>query len=256
MSSFQTGQGGGRAKSRIVIDVDKVRQDAKGGARRGGRARKVIGVGALVALGVVVAAGVGGYLWWRSYQKGPAYSLALLVDAARRDDLQAVDGLVDSDRVADGLAPQVVEKLTGGAVAGLNVGAARPALEAAMPQVMPRIREAVRDEVARGVKAASEKIDKRVPFVLLALGMRRYADVKEEGEAATVALDAEGHTMEVGMQRDGDRWKVVNVKDDAVVSSIAARVAPNILLPKPQEKPTPSKPSRRSARGARPAPTQ
>ena len=113
MSSHPAGGGGGRPKSRIVIDVDKVAADAKGRTRRGGRARKALGVGALVTLGLLAAAAVGGYLWWRSYQKGPEYSLALLVDAARRDDLRAVDEMVDSDRVADGLAPQVVENLTG-----------------------------------------------------------------------------------------------------------------------------------------------
>lgn len=247
MSSYPGG-GGGRAKSRIVIDVDKVAAASKGGARRKGRARKVLGVGALVALGLLVAACVGGYVWWRGYQKGPEYSLALLVDAARRDDLQAVDQMVDSDRVADGLAPQVVEKLTGIQLAGQNVAAARQQLEALMPQVMPRIREGVRDEVARGVKAASEKIDKRIPTFLLAVGMKRYAEVKQEGDAASVVLDAQGHQMQVEMQRNGDRWKVVGVKDDALAASIAARVAPNLAPQKPPDKPTQSKkPPRRGA---------
>ena len=248
MSSYPAGGGGGRAKSRIVIDVDKIAPASKGGARRRGRARKVLGIGALVALGLIVAGVVGGLLWWRSYQKGPEYSLALLVDAARRDDLQGVEQLVDSDRVAEGLAPQVVEKLTGIQLAGANVAAARQQLEALMPQVMPRIREGVRDEVARGVKAASEKIDRRIPVSLLAIGMKRYAEVKAEGDTATVMLSAEGHQMELQMQRNGDRWKLVNVRDDALASAIAARVAPNLAPVKPPDKPAPSKkPTRHGA---------
>src|SRR3712207_8127247 len=37
-------------------------------------------------------------------------SLALLVDAARRDDPQTFEQLVDTDRVAQSLAPQVIDQ--------------------------------------------------------------------------------------------------------------------------------------------------
>lgn len=247
MSTPSTGRGG---RSRIVIDVDKLRQESGGRRRAGGagRGRRALTITALVAGGLVVAALAGAYLWWSSYKRSPEYSLALLVDAAQRDDLAAVEQLLDGDAVAQSLAPQVVEKLTGAAPAQGAVAAARPQIEAAMPQLIPRVREGVRDEVARGVKAASEQLGGRVPFFVLALGMKRYTDVRQDSDGtAHVTLTAEGRTMELGMRQEGERWKVASIKDDALVSSIAARVAPALPAPRPAATPTP----RPRPRGAR-----
>lgn len=241
-----TGRGG---RSRIVIDVEKARKERRGRAGGGGgRARKVLLAGGTIAAVVVAVVIAAGYLWWSSYRRSPVYSLALLVDAAQRDDLQTVDQMLDGDALAQNLTPQIVEKLTGAAPAPGTVAAARPQLEAMMPQLVPRVREGVRDEVARGVKAASEKIGGRLPFPLLALGLKRYTEVAQESDAAaTVRLAAEGHAMELGMRQEGDRWKVTSIKDDALVSSIAARVAPALPAPRPAATPTP----RPRPRGAR-----
>ena len=48
-----------------------------------------------------------GCLYWRSLRSTPQYSLALLVDAAKRGDNAAVDSLIDSDAVVDDFMPQV-----------------------------------------------------------------------------------------------------------------------------------------------------
>ena len=39
----------------------------------------------------------------------PQYSLALLIDAARRDDKQQVGTLVDTDKVVDGFVPEIID---------------------------------------------------------------------------------------------------------------------------------------------------
>src|ERR1044072_7166897 len=91
-------------KSRIVIDVERVRAEAaqKRRAGRFGRAGRALGVTGLV---------VGSYAWWQSFKKSPAYSLALLLDSAQHDDVQAVENLIDADQIAQGFVPQVIENL-------------------------------------------------------------------------------------------------------------------------------------------------
>jgi len=237
--SQQAGRG---RKSRIVIDVERASAEARD-RRRGGGARRALSITALVIIGVVLVALVGAYAWWQSYKKGPAYSLALLVDAARRDDLQAVESLVDGDRVAQGFVPQVIEKLTGAGAA--LPPQARASVTAALPQLLPRVRETIREEVARGVKAAAgEGAD--APFVVLALGIPRAADIKEQGDAATATFAREGRQTELAMQRNGDLWKVVTVKDEGLAAGIAERLAASI--PQTPPAPPPNQPRRRQGR--------
>lgn len=247
MSAPSKGRGG---RSRIVIDVDRARQESRARRRFGaGRGLRALSVGALVALGVLVALLVGVFLWWGSYKKSPEYSLALLVDAAQRDDFRTVEQLIDGDAVAQALAPQVAEKLSGTAPAGGDMAATRARIAAAMPQLLPRVREGVRDEVARGVKAAAENVGGRLPFFALALGMKRYADVVEEGDAAAVTLNAvEGRPLVLSMRRDGERWKVASITDEALAASMAARIAPAISAPPAAPAPTPRPAGRRRPR--------
>ncbi len=119
----------GRGKSRIVIDVAKVQAEARaargrgrlgfgrrGGGRGAGRRSRLPVVG-LAALALILALLAGGYFWWQGYRRSPPYSLALLIDAAQHDDVRRVEELIDSDRVAEGFVPQVLDKLASGASA-------------------------------------------------------------------------------------------------------------------------------------------
>src|SRR5258705_13745075 len=56
-------------------------------------------IAALLIIFIVVAAGAG-YLWWRHYQTTPGYSLALIIDAAQRDDMAAFDRQIDDEEFA------------------------------------------------------------------------------------------------------------------------------------------------------------
>ena len=239
--STQTPQGRGR-KSRIVINVAQAQAEAR--ARRGGpgsRRSRVLSIAALAVAGLVLLVLVGGYAWWQSYKKSPAYSLALLVDAAQREDMQGVEALIDSDRVAQGFIPQVIEKLTvgGGPVPTLPRGA----VTAALPQLLPRVRETMREEMALAVKGFAESAGGEKPFVLLALGVPRVAEIREEGDAANVTFKSGERPVELSMQRDGERWKVVAVKDDGMATGIATRLAASVPAVQPQQQPQP--PSRR-----------
>lgn len=229
---------GSRQKSRIVIDVEQAR--AQQPQKSKGRGRNILGMSAIV-LGVLLLLLLGiGYAWWQNYKQGPSYTMALLVDAAQREDVKAVEELIDSDRIAEGFVPQVADKLSGGAG-----GAVRQQIEAALPQVKPRVRETMREEVAGAMKGLAEKTGGRVPFIVTALGISRFADVKREGDAAaTAAFQVQDRTTELMLERRENRWKVVTVKDDAMASGIAARIASSLPTTGAGSPPPPG-PSRR-----------
>ena len=232
-------------KSRIVIDVERVRAEAaqKRRAGRFGRAGRALGVTGLVVLGLVLVLLVGSYAWWQSFRKSPAYSLALLFDSAQHDDVQAVETMIDADQIAQGFVPQVIENLAGAGSA--LPPQARATLTATLPALLPRVRETMRDEIARSLKGLRQDDSSQMPFFVKALGVRQMADVNERGDVADVKLDAGGRAVELSMRRDGERWKVVTVKDPQLASEIATRLAASLpAAPPPQQQ----KPPRRRGR--------
>lgn len=233
--------GGGR-KSRIVIDVERVRAEAqRKRQRRFGRAGRFLSVTGLIVIGVVLVLLVGTYAWWQSYKKSPAYSAALLLDAAQHDDVQTVETLIDADQIAQGFVPQVIDSL-----AGANTALppqARASLTSALPLLLPRVRETMRDEIARVLKGMSKDDSSRLPFFVKALGVRQAATVEERGDAATLVLKAGDRPVELSMRRDGERWKVITVKDPQLAGEIAARLASS--LPAATQPAPPRKPERR-----------
>ncbi|HEV7892306.1 MAG TPA: hypothetical protein VGP08_16790 [Pyrinomonadaceae bacterium] len=234
------GAGGGR-RSRIVIDVARAQGEARKKSWRASRVGRYLSLTALIIVGVVVVLLVSGYAWWRGFERSPAYSLALLVDAAQRDDKQAVESLIDADQIAQGFIPQVVEKLAG---AGSQLTPqARAQLNTVMPQLIPRVRETMRDEIASNLKELRGGDTSSTPFIVKALGVRGLTDVKEQGDTAAVAVKSDARALDLTMKREGDRWRVVNVKDDKLATDIAARLATSIPANAPA--PSPSQPRRK-----------
>ena len=225
-------------KSRIVIDVDRVRAEAQ--AKRGrsvvGRAGRVLGVTGLVVAAVLLVLLVGSYMWYQGFKKSPPYSLALLLDAAQHDDVRAVETMIDADQIAQGFVPQVIENLAG---AGTQLTPqARASLTATLPALLPRVRETMRDEIARALKGVGQNESANLPFFAKAVGVRQMATVVERGDAATVNVKAGDRPVELSMRREGERWKLVAVKDPQLASDIAARLAASLPAappPPPQQ---------------------
>jgi hypothetical protein len=234
-------------RSRIVIDVDRMQAEARAKReRRFGRVGRFMSVTGLAVVGLVLVLLVGSYTWWQGFKKSPPYSLALLVDAAQHDDMPAVESLIDSDQIAQGFIPQVIDNLAG---AGSTLPPqARASLTTALPQLLPRVREGVRDEIARGLKGVSEGKSSSLPFFVKALGVRQAATVTERGDAATVSLKAGDRPIELAMRRDGERWKVVTVKDPQLASEIAARLASSLPAGNQPPPPPQNQPRRRGTR--------
>jgi hypothetical protein len=226
---------GRERKSRIVIDVERARAEAQQKKhRRFGRVGRLLSVTGLVVAGVVLVLLVGAYAWWQGYKKSPAYSLALLADAAQHDDVQAVESLIDADQIAQGFIPQVIDNLAG--ANSTLPPQARATLSTALPQLLPRVRETMRDEIAREVKGFSKDDSSRLPFFVKALGVRQATSIVERGDAATVTLKAGDRPVELTMRREGDRWKVVTVKDEHLATDIATRLASSMpTAPQPPQ---------------------
>ena len=227
-------------KSRIVIDVERVRAEAaqKRRAGRFGRFGRALGVTGLIVVGLLLVLLVGSYAWWQSFKKSPPYSLALLLDAAQHDDVKGVETLIDADQIAQGFVPQVVDNLAG---AGSPISPqARATLTATLPALLPRVRETMRDEIARSLKGVGQGDSSQMPFFVKALGVRQMTDVNERDDVADVKLKAGERQVDLSMRRDGERWKVVTVKDPQLASEIAARLAASLPAappPQPQNQP-------------------
>ena len=234
-------------RSRIVIDVDRVRAEAQAKrARRFGRAGRVLGVTGLIVVGALLVLLVGSYMWYQGFKKSPPYSLALLLDAAQHDDVQAVETLIDADQIAQGFIPQVIDNLAG---SGSQLPPqARASLTATLPALLPRVRETMRDEIARAMKGLSQNDSSNLPFFARALGVRQAATVVERGDAATVSVKAGERPVELSMRRDGERWKLVTVKDPQLASDIATRLAASLPAAPQQQPPPQNQPRRRRTR--------
>lgn len=185
----------------------------------------------LIAAAVVgvllLIAGVAGLIYWQRLKASPQYSLALLVDAARRDDQKAIDDLVDTDAVVDSFLPQVIEKAV--EMYGKNVpGIAVTALQKAADQFKPAIKRRAREEVPRVIREKTDRFD-RVPYWTMAIGAGWFLDITYEGDTAKVKSLIENRPFELTMKRNGDVWRVVGIKDDVVARRIAEKIGQEII---------------------------
>ena len=74
----------------------------------------------LILVGLLIVISTGLFVWWQHYQTTPAYTLALLVDAAQQNDGKAFDQIVDMDKVVDNFVSQM-----GQTTGGISEGFAR-----------------------------------------------------------------------------------------------------------------------------------
>src|SRR6267378_6232862 len=218
-------------RNRIVINLDESQTPGrrrKRGTRRGlGRLLLIIAVVLLLLGGGVVA---GGYLWWRHYQNSPAYTLAILADAAKRNDTATVDGILDTDKVCDDFTTQVRQH-AGGSVASAisSVWPTQP--NSALLTLSPRLKQTVHDEMVKELQRLTGPA-KGKPFVLVALAIPRFAEIREENNVAQVKLDIKDEHLQLTMlpatQPNGARWRITGVQDDKLAKQIADDMTQNL----------------------------
>lgn len=221
--------------SKFVVDLNEQSAKAANAPAGGGYQKpktrskfaKIVGVLAVVLLAILLVGTVGGYLYWRSYQNAPQYSLALLVDAARRGDQKTVDELIDADAVVDDFMPQI----TGKAVE-LYGRSLPPQTLAKVEQVaapfLPAVKDRARAELPRVIREKTEAFA-QVPFAAIVLGADRYLDIAQNGETALVKSKIADRPLEVTMRRSGDRWQIVGVTDEQLATQIAQKIGQEII---------------------------
>ena len=216
-------------RNRIVINLDQPPRGSAGKKGRGGLARPllVIAVVLLLLVGGVVG---GGYLWWRHYQNSPAYTLAVLADASQRNDTATIDSILDTDKVTDGFVSQVRQHTGGSAAAAIS--SLWPAqTDSALQTLSPKLKQTVHDEMVKELQRLTEPA-KGKPFILVALAITRFVDIKEENHIAQVKLNIKDEhlqlTMQPPTQPGGGGWRITAVQDDKLVGVIADSLKRNL----------------------------
>jgi hypothetical protein len=210
----------------------------------------VLAILALLVLLIVAVAGVGGYLLWRRYQSSPTYTLALMLDAAQRNDVAEFQKRIDADEIAKNIAASINEKAAARYGYALN-SSVQKQIDSAMPALFPRVKHGVQEEFFNEMKAFAATPEKR-SFISILGAVRSLLTVTTDGDSAKATGTMAGHNVEMTMRRDADGWKVIDVKDDVIVQRIVDGVMKELpaignidanspLLKKPQR--------RRSGRG-------
>ncbi len=191
------------------------------------KSRKIILATAGILSALIVVAALGGYLYWRSFAGTPQYSLALLVEAARRNDQAQVDQIVEVDSIVDDFLPQITGKAVELYGRGLSPKMIARVSQVATP-VMPALKQRARAQLPNLIRKKTERFDS-VPFAAMVLGADRYLDIRPSGDTAIIRSKLPEHSFEVRMQRNGSGWKVVGVRDDALATEIARKVGQEII---------------------------
>ena len=189
--------------------------------------RTVIVTAAVTVLAATLAAGIGSFLYWRQLKTTPQYSLALIVDSAKKNDDATVGRLVDIDAVVDDFLPQITGKAIELYGRNLPPDTIQRVARIAAP-VMPAVKDRAREELPGAIRQKTATFGD-VPFVAMVLGAEKYLDIKVEGDAATVRSKVPEHNFEVRMVRAGERWKIAGLHDDELATRIAQRIGQEIV---------------------------
>jgi hypothetical protein len=177
----------------------------------------------LIPGGLLIAGFVVFFVWWQYFKTTPAYSLALLVDVAQRNDQAAFDRVVDLDQVIDNFIAQAAE----GSAMGLTpelVTPVRMQLQSLAPETSAGIKQVVKEEIRTRINELTGSSGAR-PFLVTAVAMPFVADIKQTGDTAQVRLN-ENDEVELRMERrEGSDWKVISLRDQA----LAGRVVQGII---------------------------
>jgi hypothetical protein len=197
-----------------------------GTGSRGRFSKILLILGGLLLLAIMVG-GIGGLWWWSSLQKSPAYSLALLITAARKDDTKTIEQLLDTNSVVDTFVPQIADKARERYGRGLPPETVKRAEQMLQP-LLPEIKNIASRDIPRIIKEKAESAPDVPPWAM-ATGIGRLADIQEKGDTAIVKADLQNRPLELTMQRRGDRWQVVGLKDEILADKIANEVAQTLL---------------------------
>jgi hypothetical protein len=204
-------------KNRIVINFDNKEAPYSPGAGRQrskrGRVGRLLAIIAVLLILIVGGVAGGGYFWWRHYQSSPAYSLALLVDATQRNDRQSIDNMLDTDKIATDFLSQIRARVPASAVWASQIDLNRISSAA-------KVKETLHDELVKELQRLTD-VAAGKPFVIIAVAVPRFADIKQENNAAHATVNLKDEQIQLTMVPNGDRWRVIAVQDDKLARMLA-----------------------------------
>jgi uncharacterized iron-regulated membrane protein len=212
-------------RQRIVINVEgpatETVQRTRAGGRKPRRWLRVLAVLAGLMIGLVAIVLLLSFLWWRNYQAKPAYTVALLADAAQRNDMAEFDKHVNYDEIAKNMGAIVSQKAAGRYGVALN-SSVQAQIDKQVP-ALPGLKQTIHDEVVKDVTQFASGVEPRgfIPLIFL---LPRFTTITTEGDTAKANARLLDREIELGMKRNADGWQVTEFKDDAVVQRVVDSV--------------------------------
>ena len=213
-------------RQRIVINLDQPGTEATQRSRTGGNKRRrwprVLGILALLVLLFVVVAAVGGFFLVRRYQSSPTYALALIFDAAQRNDVAAFDKRIADEEITKNITAAVSQKAAARYGGSMN-STIQQKLDSTMSSLQPRVKQTVHDEFLNAMKAFAVAPEQR-SFISIVGAVQSMMTITTNGDSAKATGKMAGRDIELGMRRDADGWKVIDVKDELLVQRVVDSV--------------------------------
>ena len=192
-----------------------------------------------IVLLLVVAAAVGGYLYYRHLITSPQYSLLRAHQAMQDHDMAAFEKYVNVESITGHLVDDMAQQK--GVIGMLNPGSAvlKQALRFLKPQLAGVARKEVEKYVATGTFAKDPTRKKKMDVSFNGLWHQvvsdssRYQGVKYtriEGEIAWVGLEFTQPkfdttlVLEVKMQNRGDYWQATEITNTSAILKGVARL--------------------------------
>ncbi len=188
---------------------------------------KILRILGAVLLFILIVGAIGGYFYWRNLKTTPQYSLALLIDAARRDDQKAIDELVDTDAVIEDFVPQITDKAVELYGRGVAPATINKLAQVAAP-FLPALKERARYELPTLIREKTQKFND-IPFWAIAVGAGQYLEITQEGENAVVKSNMSERPLDLTLKKNGDKWQVVAVRDEVLARRIAEKVGQELI---------------------------
>lgn len=192
-----------------------------------GRRKRFLVIGLALVAVISLIGSLGSYIYWQRLKDTPQYSLALLIDAAKRDDQNEIDELINIDNVVDDFLPQITVKAVEIYGRGLPPAIVGQLTKVAAP-MMPAVKDRARAVLPGLIRERVERFG-NVPFAAMVLGAGQYLDIKVSGDNAIVKSKLPEHPLELKMRRNGARWQIVGVRDEQLATDIAKKIGQEII---------------------------
>lgn len=212
-------------RNRIVIDLNKApdqRSPARS-ARSRSRVGRIFGFIAIILVIVVVGIAAGGYFWWQHYKSGPAYSLALLIDASQRNDRKAMDQMIDMDKITANFVSQARQRSAGSYSS--VIGTLMPSqIEQLAARLTPKLKQTIHDQLPNEIKRLSTPAAGK-PFALIAIAVPYFVSISQDGTSARAVAMTNNEQVGLTMQQSASgQWQIVAIEDDRLTGIIADTV--------------------------------